>query len=431
LNEEQKLYGGSKSTFTYAWKPSQMCIPTVTPEETQEAILNRQNAILENNIMILAGHYGNERLFTTICKMATTTTTKDVNHQILLDEITRKLNEMKRSETSDTDVATVNVKTLKSLLKALKNNDQTVYEERICQNILNENQDKIKSKIQEQLKKYQRLSKALQNFIDTAIDTIKFQTYYVNTYTEQPWNIENKEWEIYEAQVLGQIDVNIQKKIFFEIASANVPQKWETILNANAKLAIETFQNFDQLSKSQTYYNFNNHWWSTETFGIIDKNLQHFKKIKELWSGPSQMDDIIKLTCAKEFLYKLYTDIKSLSSFINIQEMETLIDSVTRHELEVFYSEDLHEAQFKSLEDSLWTQTPEFLDVCLKLSEKVAKTSEIVTKNILKDSLQKKLYDLNKQVSTTKQPTDTEKSTDSASFQSHGQVCRTPAGYSS
>ena len=63
--KEQNCYGGSTSTFTYAWKPARMCIIPINKMGTQ-----LRTTVARNNIMILAGHYANEVLFTKIFEKA-------------------------------------------------------------------------------------------------------------------------------------------------------------------------------------------------------------------------------------------------------------------------------------------------------------------------------------------------------------------------
>ena len=65
--KEQNCYGGSTSTFTYAWKPARLCI---IPSDKMGRKL--RTTVAENNIMILAGHYGNEVLFKKIFEKAST-----------------------------------------------------------------------------------------------------------------------------------------------------------------------------------------------------------------------------------------------------------------------------------------------------------------------------------------------------------------------
>jgi hypothetical protein len=140
--------------------------------------------------------------------------------------------------------------------------------------------------------------------------------------------------------------------------------------------------------------------------------LKHFITIKNLWVKSSDSTSTVTLTCAQEFLCKLYTDIKTLKQYMNIQEVRRIIDSVTRHELENFYTDDRDRSNFFSLEESLWTHSTEFLDIALKLSNEFKQEIKKVEIKIVQEELQQRIQKLMQNVTSppidTEQPNDTE-----------------------
>jgi hypothetical protein len=159
----------------------------------------------------------------------------------------------------------------------------------------------------------------LQKFIDTTIATIKLKKY-----NHQTLNIAQTSWEKYEKQILTNSNVDVQRKEFFEIAPDNSPNTWQDFFNTNTQMTTQNFQEFSKFwNLPLAQRTLQDDWWLT--LADSNKDLQHFKTIKDLWKNQSDIASSVTLTCAKEFLCKLYTDIKTLKKFIDIQEVRTLL----------------------------------------------------------------------------------------------------------
>jgi hypothetical protein len=118
-------------------------------------------------------------------------------------------------------------------------------------------------------------------------------------------------------------------------------------------------------------------------------DLEYFIEIKNLWASPESVSkNNVQLTKAQEFLTHVYCDMKSLTPSM----IEALpIDSLTRHQLEQCYTAEFSTSNFSVLEDSLWTESAEFLDVALKLTQQYAQELKLIELAVVIEQLQKQI----------------------------------------
>ena len=297
--KEQGCYGGSTSTFTYAWKPSRMCI--IPWAKLSPA---KRTTVARNNIMILAGHYANEQLFAKI-----------FNHS---GEILDK------------------------------------------KKVLNLNAD-------------------LQTIVDIIITEIGMETY------TKPSDIAPKSWEFDEQNVLSDTS-NVSNKKFYKTDKHLLT--WKDFFDTHAQITTDQFKKFEILL-TQTKHHFGDIWWTFLQPNNDDWN--YFIQIKKLWASESVSKNNVQLTNAQEFLTHVYCDMKSLTPSM----IEALpIDSLTRHQLEQCYAGEFSTSNFETLENDLWTESAEFLDVALKLTNQYAQELKQIELNFVIDDLKTEINNM-------------------------------------